>query len=148
MSSKSLFFLQDLTVHRAEVHSKLVGIMRERLNASLKGLPTSADAWAGGKAPAPGAPPPQASPFAASNAKQLRILSQVPLQLATRRAKSLLNTCLYIRKAMRQLCMELSSNQTLTVSIQMCCLCLLGFCGRSFCPHAATQPALFTRLPM
>ncbi len=69
--------LQDLTVHRAEVHSKLVGIMRERLNASLKGLPAAADGWAARPPPGPSAPPPPASGFATSNAKQLRILSQV-----------------------------------------------------------------------
>lgn len=64
-------------MHRAEVHSKLVGIMRERLNASLKGLPAAADSWATGPAPKQGSPPPPPSAFAASNAKQLRILSQV-----------------------------------------------------------------------
>ena len=62
-------------MHRAEVHSKLVGIMRERLNASLKGLPAAADGWAA--APAPSAPPLPPSPLATGNAKQLRILSQV-----------------------------------------------------------------------
>jgi hypothetical protein len=64
-------------VHRAEVHSKLVGIMRERLNASLKGLPAAADGWAARPPPVAGAPLPPASGFATSNAKQLRILSQV-----------------------------------------------------------------------
>ena len=64
-------------MHRAEVHSKLMGIMRERLNASLKGLPAAADGWAARPPPPPGAPPPPASGFATSNAKQLRILSQV-----------------------------------------------------------------------
>lgn len=64
-------------MHRAEVHSKLVGIMRERLNASLKQLPATADQWAGGLPPSRGAPVPPPSAFAASNAKMLRILSQV-----------------------------------------------------------------------
>ena len=64
---------QDLTVHRSEVHAKLVAIMRERLHANLKQLPAIADAW--GAAPAPAAPPP-ASAFALANAKQLRILGQ------------------------------------------------------------------------
>ena len=70
-------------MHRAEVHSKLVGIMRERLNASLKGLPSAADAWAAQRPPLQGGQL-QPSPFAAGNAKQLRILSQVPALLDVR----------------------------------------------------------------
>lgn len=64
-------------MHRSEVHSKLVGIMRERLNASLKQLRACADQWAGDAPPLCGAPLPPPSAFAAGNAKQLRILSQV-----------------------------------------------------------------------
>lgn len=64
---------QDLTLHRAEVHAKLVAIMRERLNANLKQLPAVADAWAGLPSPST-LPPPSA--FALANAKQLRILGQ------------------------------------------------------------------------
>ena len=65
---------QDVTVHRNEVHAKLVAIMRERLNANLKQLPAVADSW-GAQPASPAAPPP--SSFAAANAKQLRILGQV-----------------------------------------------------------------------
>ncbi|KAK9830219.1 hypothetical protein WJX72_010418 [[Myrmecia] bisecta] len=63
--------LQDLTIHRGEIHSKLVAIMRERLSANVKQLPAIADRWGG----APG--PREPSQFAQTNAKQLRILSQV-----------------------------------------------------------------------
>ncbi|BDA47885.1 probable vacuolar protein sorting-associated protein 54 [Coccomyxa sp. Obi] len=64
--------LQDLRIHRTEIHSKLVAIMRERLMANLKQLPSIAASWGQG---APG--PKQPSQFAQTNAKQLRILSQV-----------------------------------------------------------------------
>jgi hypothetical protein len=66
--------LQDVTVHRNEVHAKLVAIMRERLNANLKQLPAVADSW-GAQPTLLAAPAP--SSFAAANAKQLRILGQV-----------------------------------------------------------------------
>ena len=55
-----------------EIHGKLIGLMRERLMASLKQLPGLADRWAGG--PNAGVPP---SPFAQNLAKQLRVLSGV-----------------------------------------------------------------------
>ena len=64
--------LQDLKIHRNEIHSKLVAIMRERLSVNLKQLPSIAATWGNG---APGRKQPSA--FAQSNAKQLRILSQV-----------------------------------------------------------------------
>jgi vacuolar protein sorting-associated protein 54 len=64
--------LQDFTIHRSEIHGKLVAIMRERLMANIKQLPSVAAAWGNG---APG--PKQPSAFAQTNAKQLRILSQV-----------------------------------------------------------------------
>ncbi len=63
--------LQDLAIHRTEIHGKLVAIMRERLMASLKAMPGIAATWSGGP---PGARQP--SNFAQTNAKQLRILSQ------------------------------------------------------------------------
>ena len=53
-----------------------MAIMRERLMANLKAMPSIAAAWGGG---APG--PKQPSNFAQTNAKQLRILSQVGLLL-------------------------------------------------------------------
>lgn len=64
--------LQDLKIHKNEIHSKLVAIMRERLTVNLKQLPSIAATWGSG---APGRKQPSA--FAQSNAKQLRILSQV-----------------------------------------------------------------------
>ena len=72
--------LQDLSMHKEEIHSKLVAIMRERLATNLKQLPVIATTWAGSPA-APGLPPPPSN-FAQTNAKQLRILSQVCDQLA------------------------------------------------------------------
>ena len=63
--------LQDLRIHRNEIHSKLVAIMRERLTTNLKQLPGTAAAWGTG---APGRKQPSA--FAQTNAKQLRILCQ------------------------------------------------------------------------
>jgi hypothetical protein len=54
------------------VHGKLVAIMRERLMANIKQLQGIAATWGAG---APG--PKQPSAFAQTNAKQLRILSQV-----------------------------------------------------------------------
>lgn len=77
---------QDLTIHRAEVHAKLVAIMRERLNANLKQLPAIADAWgaaAAATATTTALQPPPASSFALANAKQLRILRQVRRCVAT-----------------------------------------------------------------
>jgi hypothetical protein len=68
--------VQDLQIHRSEIHSKLVSIMRERLAANLKQLPALAAKWGGGP-PGPRAP----SAFAQTNAKQLRILSQVKARL-------------------------------------------------------------------
>ncbi len=63
--------MQDLKIHRNEIHSKLVAIMRERLTVNLKQLPSIAATWGNG---APGLKQPSA--FAQSNVKQLRILSQ------------------------------------------------------------------------
>ena len=66
--------VQDLAIHRSEIHGKLVAIMRERLAHALEGLPAAAAAWAA----APelrGLPAPSA--LAAASAKQLRILGQV-----------------------------------------------------------------------
>ena len=58
-------------VHRAEVHTKLVGIMRERLIASLKQLPALAATWSlSGDSPQP-------SPFSQNLIKQLRTLCVV-----------------------------------------------------------------------
>jgi len=67
---------QDLTVHRTEVHTKLVNIMRERLIASLKQLPALASRWGtpgSGLLNGEGRP----SSFADNLVKQLRTLSQV-----------------------------------------------------------------------
>uniref|UniRef100_A0A061SA82 Vacuolar protein sorting-associated protein 54 n=1 Tax=Tetraselmis sp. GSL018 TaxID=582737 RepID=A0A061SA82_9CHLO len=62
--------LQDLTVHRDEIYAKLVAIMRERLLAGSRQLPQSAEAWGGDSKPRPSA-------FAESNAKGLRVLTNV-----------------------------------------------------------------------
>ena len=66
--------LQDLAVHQAEIHSKLVSIMRERLLASLKQLPAAAALWAR-QLPSEDLDP---SAFSQNTAKQLRILAQAP----------------------------------------------------------------------
>ena len=69
--------VQDLSMHKEEIHSKLVAIMRERLGTNLKQLPIVATTWtASAPVPAQGSPPPPSN-FAQTNAKQLRILSQV-----------------------------------------------------------------------
>ena len=62
-------------MHKEEIHSKLVAIMRERLATNLKQLPLIATSWAGSP-PAPNSHIPPSN-FAQTNAKQLRILSQV-----------------------------------------------------------------------
>lgn len=62
-------------MHKEEIHSKLVAIMRERLATNLKQLPLIAVSWAG--SPSPPSLPSTPSNFAQTNAKQLRILSQV-----------------------------------------------------------------------
>lgn len=67
--------LQDLSMHKEEIHSKLVAIMRERLATNLKQLPSIANTWAPNSPPNAQQVPP--SNFAQANAKQLRILSQV-----------------------------------------------------------------------
>ncbi|DBA81853.1 hypothetical protein WJX77_011322 [Trebouxia sp. C0004] len=67
--------LQDLSMHKEEIHSKLVAIMRERLATNLKQLPLIATTWAPNSPPDAQQMPP--SNFAQTNAKQLRILSQV-----------------------------------------------------------------------
>lgn len=71
--------LQDLSMHKEEIHAKLVAIMRERLSNSLKQLPAVAMSWGVQGAPATAHVPP--SSFAQTNAKQLRVLSQVHLQV-------------------------------------------------------------------
>lgn len=71
----AVYPVQDLGMHKEEIHSKLVAIMRERLSTNLKQLPLVATTWTASP-PAQGSPPPP-SPFAQTNAKQLRILSQV-----------------------------------------------------------------------
>ena len=63
-------------MHREEVHSKLVGIMRERLISSLKQLPALAGRWGA----ATTGPPQQPSSFSLNLVKQLRTLSQVSHQ--------------------------------------------------------------------
>ena len=63
--------VQDLKVHHNELLSKFVGIMRERLTASLRQLPGLAGQWQYSK---PGTQP---SAFASTLTKQLRILLQV-----------------------------------------------------------------------
>ena len=70
-------------MHRTEIHSKLVAIMRERLATNLKQLPAVADTWGlqpQGQQELAGPPPP--SHFALTNSKQLRILSQVGCTVA------------------------------------------------------------------
>ncbi|KAA6426324.1 MAG: VPS54 isoform 2 [Trebouxia sp. A1-2] len=67
--------LQDLSMHKEEIHSKLVAIMRERLATNVKQLPSIATTWAPNSPPNAQQMPP--SNFAQANAKQLRILSQV-----------------------------------------------------------------------
>jgi len=73
--------LSDLTVHRDEIHAKLVAIMRERLLAGTRALPLSAEKWGAGAA-AP-ARRPRATTFAEGTAKQLRVLSGVLVPLMT-----------------------------------------------------------------
>ncbi len=67
--------MQDLSMHKEEIHSKLVAIIRERLATNLKQLPLIAATWAPNSPPDAQQMPP--SNFAQTNAKQLRILSQV-----------------------------------------------------------------------
>ena len=67
--------MQDLSMHKEEIHSKLVAIMRERLATNLKQLPLIATTWSPNSPPNAQQVPP--SNFAQTNAKQLRILSQV-----------------------------------------------------------------------
>lgn len=62
-------------MHKEEIHSKLVGIMRERLSTSLKQLPAIASSWETQTVPNPAHVAP--SSFAQTNGKQLRVLSQV-----------------------------------------------------------------------
>jgi hypothetical protein len=89
--------LQDYVIHRDEICSKLVFIMRERLSMNLKQLPATAAAWPSGPLPPLGPPQqaqqergaqagaggstreglPPASAFAATNVKQLQILCGV-----------------------------------------------------------------------
>ncbi|GAB4818839.1 hypothetical protein N2152v2_005885 [Parachlorella kessleri] len=87
------FTRADYMIHRDEICSKLVFIMRERLSMNLKQLPATAAAWPSGPAPpqqqqqAAGGPGgagathpgglPGPSGFAATNIKQLHILSGV-----------------------------------------------------------------------
>ena len=66
--------LQDFIIHQNEISSKLVAIMRERLSANIKLLPTVAATWPTGPAHAARPAP---SSFAATSAKQLQILSGV-----------------------------------------------------------------------
>lgn len=40
-----MFPFQDYKVHRDEIHSKLVQIMRERLLVHLRGLPQIVESW-------------------------------------------------------------------------------------------------------
>ena len=72
--SHYLFVFQDLTIHRDEIHAKLVSIMQDRLAANIQQLPAQTSAWSTG--PAEPAPLP-ASAFALTNVKQLQILSSV-----------------------------------------------------------------------
>ena len=72
---ESVKAMQDLSMHKEEIHSKLVAIMRERLATNLKQLPLIASSWTANSPPNPNQLPP--SNFAQSSAKQLRILSQV-----------------------------------------------------------------------
>eukprot|EP00884_Botryococcus_braunii_P007920 jgi/Botrbrau1/17129/Bobra.0157s0028.2 len=65
---------QDLRIHRTEIHHKLVGIMRERLAANLRQLPSLSASWGTGLS---SSGPPGPSSFATTIAKQIRILSQV-----------------------------------------------------------------------
>lgn len=44
-NSRSLHEMQDYKVHRDEIHSKLVQIMRERLLIHLRGLPQIVEGW-------------------------------------------------------------------------------------------------------
>ena len=70
--------LADLTVHRDEIYTKLVAIMRERLLAGARQLPQSASKW--GEA-AEGKQPRKPTAFAESTAKQLRVLRGVLMPL-------------------------------------------------------------------
>ena len=74
--------LQDLSMHKEEIHSKLVAIMRERLATNLKQLPLIATTWTG--SPLADGSLTTPSNFAQTNAKQLRILSQVCCHPPTR----------------------------------------------------------------
>lgn len=73
---RQVYSQQDLVLHRGEIHSKLVGIMRERLLAALRQLPAVAARWV--SLPPEGDFPP--SSFSQNLAKQLRVLSQVRLR--------------------------------------------------------------------
>lgn len=44
-NSRALHEIQDYKVHRDEIHSKLVQIMRERLLVHLRGLPQIVESW-------------------------------------------------------------------------------------------------------
>jgi hypothetical protein len=63
-------------VHREELRSKLVAIMRERLGASIRMLPSLAESWPAA-APSASAPPLEPSAFAATTVRQLRVLESV-----------------------------------------------------------------------
>ncbi|KMZ67898.1 hypothetical protein ZOSMA_253G00200, partial [Zostera marina] len=69
----------DYKVHRDEIHSKLVQIMRERLLANLRKLPQIVETWNN-----PEDNEPQPSQFARSVTKEVsylhRILSQILLE--------------------------------------------------------------------
>lgn len=65
---------QDFIIHQNEISSKLVAIMRERLSANIKQLPTVAAAWPSGPAQSVAFAP---SSFVTTSAKQLQILSGV-----------------------------------------------------------------------
>ena len=80
--------LQDLALHRDEIYSKLVAIMRERLLSGARQLPQAAEKWGAGAAAAGGGggggvatKRPRPTAFAESTAKQLRVLRSVLVPL-------------------------------------------------------------------
>ncbi|TQD81003.1 hypothetical protein C1H46_033418 [Malus baccata] len=81
---------QDYKVHRDEIHTKLVQIMRERLLVHLRGLPQIVECWN-----RPEEADPQPSQFARSLTKEVGYLQRVPLLCAYKLLELLNETQLF-----------------------------------------------------